>query len=246
MKIKYNIIGNPQKLEQETKDINERFRILYADGVVFEFFDINLMAIWEYDQDGKQIEGTNITTYSKLTGYEEVMVNGDVICKQPLFEDYTMQFELVRNALDIIIKNHTIDYSMNIDYVRKHKIIELKEICGQVIENGIEFNGKQYSAKLEDQISIGTLIQIAKLGGNLPWHANGESCEIFTAQDFLELSDNIMAHVIYHQTYMGGIKKYLNSLEDINLINNFNYGDALTEEIELDIYNNLALLGINL
>lgn len=142
------------------------------------------------------------------------------------------------------MKRFSEDYSMNIEYVKKHKIIELKKICGQVIENGIEFNGKQYSAKLEDQISIGALVEIAKLGGNLPWHSNGESCEIFTAEEFLAFSAQLTAWVAYHQTFIGGVKDYINSLEDIESIKAYEYGDELPEEIALDINEKLELLGI--
>ena len=118
--------------------------------------------------------------------------------------------------------------------VRASKIAELSAVCGAVIEDGVLFTKdgveKRYSAKFEDQLSMIGLSKLAENGIPVSWHSNGESCQIFTAEEFTALSTEILSLVIKNQTYMGEVKDYINSLDDPDTINNFVYGQDLPDE----------------
>ena len=73
----------------------------------------------------------------------------------------------------------------------------------------------------------------------VPYHADGELCIFFSAQDMQTIIAAATNHKIYHTTYFNAAKNYINHLEDTETILAFNYGDTLPEEYQTDVLKSL-------
>ena len=69
----------------------------------------------------------------------------------------------------------------------------------------------------------------------IPYHADGELCEYFSAADIglvIKTSTELKA---YHTTYYNSLKLYIQSLDDRDAIADVYYGISVPEEYESDV-----------
>ena len=107
-------------------------------------------------------------------------------------------------------------------FVKTEKLIqELSNECERKIISGIEYNGKQYSLSLADQINT--------LSGDnaITYHANNEMESEIDTQTVLELKQSMDDHVQSCRTHYNKLKHYLLSLgaeqKDYEVIKIFNW-----------------------
>lgn len=130
-------------------------------------------------------------------------------------------------------------YVPTLEEVKESKIRELSSACEQAINTGVEYNGKQYSYKLEDQTPIKTAAEMSIATGlDSMWHSDNGSCEIVPAEDMVGLYIAQETNRTAQLTYFNQMKMYINTLEDKDIISNIKYGDALTGSY-LDTYNTI-------
>ena len=105
--------------------------------------------------------------------------------------------------------------------------------------NGISYNGKHYSYNYSDQNNISNLVQMAKITGmDVPYHADGESCELYSPADIYTIYIAQEINVTQNTTYLNQLKAYIDTLDDIDAIKNIVYGQELTGEY-LQNFNNI-------
>ena len=133
------------------------------------------------------------------------------------------------------------DPEPTLEETRERKIIELSGICNQKIEEGIsiEIDGKteNFSYKTVDQTNIKDAYELAvstKL--DVPYHANGQACKLYTAEQTAELYVKEKLNLTHHTTYFNQLKMYILTLDDKESINNIEYGQKLTGKY-LEAYN---------
>lgn len=128
-----------------------------------------------------------------------------------------------------------------IQNARNDKISVLSFECGKRIENGIEYNGKRLSNKLEDQSNLVEAIQKATDSGlSVPYHANGCSYELFSLEQLKEIKELQYKNSMKNKIYFNQMKLYINTLAIIEDIENIYYGQELEGEY-LDKYNELII-----
>lgn len=111
------------------------------------------------------------------------------------------------------------------------KINELTQICQNLILSGINYNDKHYSYNYSDQNNISNLVQMAKTTGmDVPYHADGESCELYSPTDIYAIYIAEEINVTKNTTYLNQLKAYIDTLEDADNVNNIVYGQELTGE----------------
>lgn len=123
------------------------------------------------------------------------------------------------------------------------KLDELSVDCHDTIELGVDYNGSHYSLTEQDQTNILAWGNRASMGKSVPYHADGEFCRPYTAEEFSGLVDAAVGHIAHNTTYCNMLMNYTKTLTDISEINAIKYG--VTELIGeyLDKYNeNMALL----
>ena len=143
--------------------------------------------------------------------------------------------EYTEEELAVLKKNEFIQ-------VKENKIEEMSLMCNKVIEDGISIDGKKYSYTTEDQANILNGMSLAeKTGMKVPYHADGESCELYSYDEIAAIYMQEQMNLTKNQTYFNQLKLYIKSLNDendIETIRNITYGDQLTGEY-LEKYNEI-------
>ncbi|MCI5918729.1 MAG: hypothetical protein MRZ75_05270 [Roseburia sp.] len=127
-----------------------------------------------------------------------------------------------------------------LEQVKKNKIDEMNKICEETINNGISIDGKQYSFTIQDQNNILNVMNVAKTTGlEVPYHANDESCALYTFEQVANIYMQEQIHLAMCQTYFNQLKLYIESILDVGKINDISsitWGTELTGRY-LETYN---------
>ncbi|MCD7730455.1 MAG: hypothetical protein LUI05_03040 [Oscillospiraceae bacterium] len=119
------------------------------------------------------------------------------------------------------------------------KIAELSEKCEETIIAGVDVGDLHYSLTLADQLNLESL-KTTIMGGAtaVPYHADGELCAMYSAEDFLTVYNACALHKIGQTTYFNQLRAYVNSLTEIEEITAVTYGQELTGDY-LEAYNTI-------
>jgi len=122
-------------------------------------------------------------------------------------------------------------YQENIETIRSIKINQMSSICHSLIEQGIDVNGSHYSLTANDQIELIKLESIARMSPETPifYHADGEKCRMYSAEEFLQISTTALGWITYNRTYFNLLKSEINELQNAHDIIAINYGNPLNE-----------------
>lgn len=131
--------------------------------------------------------------------------------------------------------------SQDIELVREAKLKNMSRACEQIITNGFDIVlsdgvSHHFSLEMADQIMISILAGKAMAGEKqLPWHANGEACQFWSAEDIIAINTAMESLITFHQTYFNSLKMYILSLNDLTEITNINYGCEIPLEYQSDV-----------
>ena len=189
------------------------FKALASNAIVYEKADISVIDESEYRQLFEAIDkGEEIS----------ILTESDNDCEQE----------------EIITANET---DITVEYLKSQKIKEMSYICNQMIVNGfdIELSDKKlhhFSLTVQDQLNLITLSAMVSSGETvIPYHADNELCEYFSANDIglvIKTSTELKA---YHTTYYNSLKLYIQSLDNRETIADVYYGMRIPEEYESDV-----------
>ena len=115
--------------------------------------------------------------------------------------------------------------------VREAKRQEMGLACSAAIYAGFELGGSRYSLAEHDQTEIMAQYAAVKEGAAaVPYHADGELCRMYPAEEFTALAQAATAHVFYHRTYCNHLNAWIDraGLEELTDIA---YGDELPEDL---------------
>ena len=132
--------------------------------------------------------------------------------------------------------------TQDLELAREGKIIAMSNMCEKSIMDGFDIKlsdgeSHHFSLEVTDQIMISVLAQKVLVGEtNLPWHADGEPCRFWPAQDILAINSAMEKLVTYHQTYFNSLKMYILSIEDFVTLNDISYGCKIPEKYQSDVY----------
>ena len=136
--------------------------------------------------------------------------------------------------------------AMTLEEAVSNKLAELSTECENAIKNGITIDDQTYSMTDQDQINLEVLKGIIKDGATeVSYHANDESCRMYTKDEFMMIYLTCMSHKIHHITYYNQLKRYVKSLDNVEEIMSISYGQELTGEY-LDTYNEIYNWNISL
>jgi len=177
------------------------------------------------DDNNNIVEVISVGVKPTENGYE---VNPDEIPLDVLKDIFKYKF--INNEF---IKNDNIMDSI-LEEVRNVKIQNMSAICNKLIENGISFNGENYSLKPNDQINLMKLETVAKLSPTTPifYHADGQMCRQYSANEIINITETASAFIEFHTTYFNMLKAQIKTINDTAAISVINYGDALTGEFK--------------
>ena len=119
----------------------------------------------------------------------------------------------------------------DVEQVREAKRQEIGAACSAVIYAGVDVGGSHYSLTEHDQTEIMAQYTTVKEGAPaVPYHADGELCRMYPAEEFAALAQAATAHVFYHRTYCNHVNAWIKraGLEELSTIT---YGAALPEDL---------------
>lgn len=132
-----------------------------------------------------------------------------------------------------------IEPTLEVSFIRESKIREMSIQCRSTIEAGIDLiirgETKHFSLATQDQLNLMSLGVMAQTQSLIPYHADGEECDFYTAEEINEIIDTANAFKIYHTTYYNALKGYINSLETIKDIAAVTYGMEIPEEYQTNV-----------
>ena len=128
---------------------------------------------------------------------------------------------------------------LSIDFIRQSKLAEMSHECRKTIEAGIdlELRGEtqHFSLDTQDQLNLMSLSAMAQTQQMIPYHADGEVCIFYTADEINQIVSAATAHKVYHTTYYNALKTYINALETIEEISAITYGTPIPEEYKSEV-----------
>ena len=166
--------------------------------------------------------------------------------------EYDALFEAIKSGEDVEIENEqqediydvpVVDENevVTVEYVRTAKIAEMSNICNKVITNGFDAqlsdgNTYHFSLTAQDQLNLITLSSMVASGETaIPYHADGELCKFYSADDINIILASATAHKTYHVSYFNALKAYIEALETIKDISAIEYGVMIPEAYQSDV-----------
>lgn len=126
------------------------------------------------------------------------------------------------------------------------KINQMSRRCSEVITEGVDVelsdgNTYHFSLTVEDQLNLITISAMIAEGQTvLPYHADGEQCVFFSAEDMLKVIDAATNFKTYHTTYFNSLKTYILALETIEEVDSLYYGVDIPEEYQSPVWREIG------
>ena len=131
----------------------------------------------------------------------------------------------------------------DVGQVRAAKLQEVGAACSAAIYAGVDVGEAHYSLTEHDQTEIMAQYATIKEGAAaVPYHADGQLCRMYPAEEFAALAQAATAHVFYHRTYCNHLNAWIRraGLEELGAIA---YGAALPEDLAANMAAILAEAG---
>lgn len=158
------------------------------------------------------------------------------------FEEAFKENEIIKEETQVepeYTKPYVEPEKEGIDFLRQSKISEMSYECRKTIEAGIDIQlrmeTKHFSMDTQDQLNLMSLGVMAQTQELIPYHADGETCIFYTADEINQIVAAATAHKVYHTTYYNALKNYINSLTTIEEIAAITYGTPIPDEYQSEV-----------
>lgn len=137
----------------------------------------------------------------------------------------------------------TIEYG---DVTQDEVIAAMSDACNQAIVSGVDVtlsDGGTYhfSLGLEDQLNLMNLQSMVLSGAeSVPYHADGEGCRYYGADDFNKIAEAATAWKLYHESYFNSLREYIKSLSTNEDLGDVEYGMEIPEAYQTDVFRQLT------
>jgi len=186
----------------------------------------------------------------QMVKYEEVLIIGITKEEYDAFiSAIKTNQEIENNKTQEEVEEEEIEREINspvdnitetsLDFIRQSKISEMSLQCRKTIEAGVDvelrMETKHFSMDTQDQLNLMSLGVMAQTQELIPYHADGETCIFYTADEINQIVAAATAHKVYHTTYYNALKNYINSLSTIEEIAAITYGTPIPDEYQSEV-----------
>lgn len=231
-------------------------KIISTSGTVIDAIENPTYITWNASAETIEVcEGTTTNIMGVISSNATIIwqINGkelfpewlgllSVICEDIEKQEYDMLVERLKPDEDIPEEPD----DTHIQKLRQSKVNEMSRSCFEVITNGIDVelsdgNTYHFSLTVEDQLNLITISSMISEGQNtLPYHADGEQCVFFSADDMLKVIETATNFKTYHTTYFNSLKTYILALETIDEIKSVYYGVDIPEEYQSPVWKEIG------
>ena len=130
------------------------------------------------------------------------------------------------------------EYRRSLQFVKDKKIEYMSYLCHQTIENGILItlsDGLEHRFSLTENDQANLMERQAQLmagATQVSYHADGELCTYYSAEDMTAIIQANIFHKDYQTTYFNSLKHYINSMTDKNEVSAVEYGIEIPEQYQ--------------
>lgn len=117
------------------------------------------------------------------------------------------------------------------EQVRAAKLQEIGLACTAAIYAGVDVGDAHYSLTEHDQTEL--MAQNAAIAAGaraVPYHADGQLCRMYPAEEFAALAQAATAHVFYHRTYCNHVNAWI-ARADLAELDSIKYGAELPADL---------------
>ena len=111
-----------------------------------------------------------------------------------------------------------------INEVISQKKTELSAECEKTIVAGVDVGDAHYSLTIEDQANILAWMAVAQTGKSVPYHCDGQSCRIYSAEEFMEVANAAVAFKTAQTTYCNLLMRQVEAMTDVDEVKAVKYG----------------------
>lgn len=115
--------------------------------------------------------------------------------------------------------------------VKQLKLEELSNASNTDILAGFDHKDAHYSMTIEDQKNILALSLAAAQGQSVPYHADGEPCRLYSAEEFNALATAATAFTVEKTTYFNTLKQWVTRAKDVDEVQGIYYGADLPDDL---------------
>lgn len=128
--------------------------------------------------------------------------------------------------------------NIDISPIRNQKLEEISNECNKVIVAGCDVTledgvVKHFSMEETDQINIATALDAVNNGmKEYPYHADGELCELYSANNIKLISNAFVQHKLYHLTYCNHLMSWIKRCNKMKELKSIYYGIELPDDLK--------------
>ena len=124
--------------------------------------------------------------------------------------------------------------------IKQNKIYEMSKECEDTIYDGIDVElttgKKHFSLQINDQTNINGIFSAVTIGvTKYPYHADGEPCTMFSAEDIVSLYVAYKKYVTLQTTYNNALRRWIEREPDISVVQSIKYGAPLPDDLQKEI-----------
>ena len=160
----------------------------------------------------------------------------DFVLRTDKVEDYLRQ-TFVDGVLTLTNEPEPQPYVPTVDEVRTHTLEAISQACYEAIVNGIDVTLSDgttghFSLEETDQINLTTAYNAVQQGAvGYPYHADGQLCKVYPAEDIINISNVATSHKLYHLTYCNHMMAWTRRAETVEELERIVYGAELPEDL---------------
>ena len=123
---------------------------------------------------------------------------------------------------------------------------KLSNECHSAIISGIDVTlsdgtTEHFSLEETDQINLTTAFNVIQSGAtSYPYHADGQICRMYPAEDIIAIGNAATSHKLYHLTYYNHLIQWYKRANDIEELEMITYGAELPEDLAANMMEVLA------
>lgn len=206
------------------------------------------------DDDPEGIISTRAGLYYHVDGWAEfpetVTGSGGTVTLEEIDEVSYLALDQVLDSEGSVSEGSAEDIisaDSDLEIVMERMIERMSAACNAAITAGVDVtlsDGQAYhfSLRLEDQLNLLSLQGMLAAGAEaVPYHADGEGCRYYSAEDFNAIAQAATFWKLYQESYFNSLRGYIQSMETMTEMLAVTYGMAIPEAYQTDVLKGLMV-----
>ena len=133
-------------------------------------------------------------------------------------------------------------YEPTLEDLKASKIEEMKSTEQKILSNGIDVDistgTEHFPLGDKDMLYLlGLQSMVASGQENIPWHNGDESepCKFYSNSDMAKIQETAMSFVVYHETRLRDLTRFINSLTDKDSVKSITYNTTIPSEFHSEV-----------